>query len=360
MSANEALNALSTTHASNSPAGGDNIGTTLDDELRSNKGNIASAARWEVTATITAASTIPVTAMHKLVPCDGSAGGTVTLTLPTVANAGNGFDVDFIKIGAVNKVIIDGNGAEAVDGGTGITLSAIYGRARLVCNGSKWFSQTPDKSPMTTAGDTVYGGTDGLPTRLAKGGAFQSLHMNAGATAPEWNVGIHRQIAFPSAASEVVFTPVIEDGLYRLTWRLSKNAGGNTNIGLSTSDDAGSNYNNVSGDATTVYWYEVLAGSFVPSGDSTTTLGAPLDYGAGGGASANEGISGFCTVAINVEKTHVQVSVISQGHNSAGNMVNMRSTTHLSAHATGINRIRIAPGANDMTGVILLEEIPLS
>ena len=75
MSANEALNALSTTHASNSPAGGDNIGTTLDDELRSNKGNIASAARWEVTATITAASTIPVTAMHKLVPCDGSAGG---------------------------------------------------------------------------------------------------------------------------------------------------------------------------------------------------------------------------------------------------------------------------------------------
>ena len=140
MSANEALNALSTTHASNTPAGGDNIGTTLDDELRSNKGNIASAARWEVTATITAASTIPVTAMHKLVPCDGSAGGTVTLTLPTVANAGNGFDVDFIKIGAVNKVIIDGNGSEAVNGGTAVTLSAAYGRVRLACNGTKWFA----------------------------------------------------------------------------------------------------------------------------------------------------------------------------------------------------------------------------
>ena len=164
MSANEALNALSTTHASNTPAGGDNIGTTLDDELRSNKGNIASAARWEVTATITAASTIPVTAMHKLVPCDGSAGGTVTLTLPTVANAGNGFDVDFIKIGAVNKVIIDGNGSEAVNGGTAVTLSAAYGRVRLACNGTKWFANHGAGESLTVNrtnyGFSVANGTD--------------------------------------------------------------------------------------------------------------------------------------------------------------------------------------------------------
>ena len=41
-------------------------------------------------------------------------------------------------------------------------------------------------NPMTTAGDIIYGGTDGAPTRLAKGTAAQVLKMNSGATAPEW------------------------------------------------------------------------------------------------------------------------------------------------------------------------------
>jgi len=41
-------------------------------------------------------------------------------------------------------------------------------------------------NPMTTQGDTVFGGASGLPTRLAKGTASQVYTMNAGATAPEW------------------------------------------------------------------------------------------------------------------------------------------------------------------------------
>ncbi|MDD5098894.1 MAG: hypothetical protein PHP35_00935, partial [Candidatus Colwellbacteria bacterium] len=41
-------------------------------------------------------------------------------------------------------------------------------------------------SPMTTAGDIIYGGTAGTGTRLAKGTAGQVLTMNAGATAPIW------------------------------------------------------------------------------------------------------------------------------------------------------------------------------
>lgn len=44
-------------------------------------------------------------------------------------------------------------------------------------------------NPMTTAGDTIYGGTDGEATRLAKGTATQLLAMNSGATAPEWITG---------------------------------------------------------------------------------------------------------------------------------------------------------------------------
>ena len=41
-------------------------------------------------------------------------------------------------------------------------------------------------NPMTTQGDTMYGGASGTPTRLAKGTAAQVLTMNAGATVPEW------------------------------------------------------------------------------------------------------------------------------------------------------------------------------
>lgn len=42
------------------------------------------------------------------------------------------------------------------------------------------------ENPMTTAGDIIYGGADGTPTRLGKGTASQVLKMNSGATAPEW------------------------------------------------------------------------------------------------------------------------------------------------------------------------------
>ena len=41
-------------------------------------------------------------------------------------------------------------------------------------------------NPMTTAGDTIYGGASGVPTRLGIGTAGQVLTVNSGATAPEW------------------------------------------------------------------------------------------------------------------------------------------------------------------------------
>ena len=42
-------------------------------------------------------------------------------------------------------------------------------------------------SPLTTAGDTLYGGTSGAGTRLAIGTAGQVLTVNGGATAPTWS-----------------------------------------------------------------------------------------------------------------------------------------------------------------------------
>lgn len=42
-------------------------------------------------------------------------------------------------------------------------------------------------SPLTTAGDTLYGSTSGAGTRLAIGTAGQVLTVNTGATAPQWS-----------------------------------------------------------------------------------------------------------------------------------------------------------------------------
>ena len=42
-------------------------------------------------------------------------------------------------------------------------------------------------SPLTTAGDTLYGGASGAGTRLAIGPAGQVLTVNSGATAPQWS-----------------------------------------------------------------------------------------------------------------------------------------------------------------------------
>lgn len=41
-------------------------------------------------------------------------------------------------------------------------------------------------NPMTTIGDFIYGGTDGEATRLAIGGALEVLRINAAGTGPEW------------------------------------------------------------------------------------------------------------------------------------------------------------------------------
>lgn len=41
-------------------------------------------------------------------------------------------------------------------------------------------------NPMTTQGDSIYGGASGAPTRLAIGTAGKVWTVNAGATAPEW------------------------------------------------------------------------------------------------------------------------------------------------------------------------------
>jgi hypothetical protein len=74
--------------------------------------------------------------------------------------------------GSITSATWNGNAVAINRGGTGQTTASAAFNAL---------------SPLTTAGDTLYGGTSGAGTRLAIGTAGQVLTVNAGATAPQWS-----------------------------------------------------------------------------------------------------------------------------------------------------------------------------
>jgi hypothetical protein len=62
-----------------------------------------------------------------------------TITLPTAAdNSGRVLSIKKVDSGA-GKVIIDGEGAETIDGATTVTLIARYESITITCNGTAWF-----------------------------------------------------------------------------------------------------------------------------------------------------------------------------------------------------------------------------
>jgi hypothetical protein len=209
MAANEALNALNTTDSSNTPSGSDTIGSTLDDELRSIKANIARSARQESTATQSAAATLAVTTLNKIVPVSGSAGGSTTITLPAAATAKAGFKFTAWKTDSTNNVVLDGNGGETINGATTYTLATQYEAATLVTNGTSWSVESVSQRSPTladdsvttakiadnavtlaklehgTSGDILYYSGSGAPARLAKGSDGQTLALSSGI--PAWS-----------------------------------------------------------------------------------------------------------------------------------------------------------------------------
>jgi len=77
-------------------------------------------------------------------------------------------------------------------------------------------------SPLTTAGDVLYGGTSGAGTRLAIGTAGQVLTVNAGATAPQWSTpttGTVTSVAqsFTGGIISVSGSPITTSGTLALT-----------------------------------------------------------------------------------------------------------------------------------------------
>ena len=106
---------------------------------------------WVIRATLdsdrvlskTAAYTVTLADYDKVILAD-AASAAFTITMPAAATAGDGFRVTIIRINNVssgNDVTIDGNASETINGSTTRILKAQYETARLVCDGSNWYTE---------------------------------------------------------------------------------------------------------------------------------------------------------------------------------------------------------------------------
>ena len=96
------------------------------------------------TSAKTAAYTIALTDHLKIILVDATTAA-VTITLPAVASAGDGFEVDVQKSdSSVNVVTVDGDGTETIDAPGGnrlsVALPSQFDRIKLVCDGTKWYA----------------------------------------------------------------------------------------------------------------------------------------------------------------------------------------------------------------------------
>lgn len=127
---------LSVTLASNSPAGTDVIGSTLDDYIKAQSGFIAQLYAGKK-AYASVSTTYSLLANDGLIEGDATAGAfTVTLT---AAASSLGRVVTIKKIdSSANAVTVDGDGAEAIDGAATYALSSQYDAVTLHCDGVTW------------------------------------------------------------------------------------------------------------------------------------------------------------------------------------------------------------------------------
>lgn len=75
---------------------------------------------------------------NKIILCDASAAA-ITVTLPAVADAGDGFKISFKKMDSgTNTVTLDGYSSETIDGSATYIVASQYEAVVLVCDGSRW------------------------------------------------------------------------------------------------------------------------------------------------------------------------------------------------------------------------------
>ena len=171
MAVNETLSGLSTTAASNTPAGTDSIGTDLDDHLRDIKKNIRFASNNPVQAAKITAYTVLAVDHNTLLQVNATASA-VTVTLLAAATAGDGFRVGVKRLNTATTVTVDGNASETIDASVTSALTTINQLEWYVCDGSKWHIESDyiEVDPLNPNPTTIELG-HATDTTLARVGA---------------------------------------------------------------------------------------------------------------------------------------------------------------------------------------------
>lgn len=134
--------AQSTTGISNKSTGQE-LSAAEFNTLRSTVDNNATDAepRFGIPGSTTAVSTTTYSVLSTdrvVLVDDDTAGGDVTITLPSAATLGDGWAVTIKKEGTTGNITIDPDGSETIDGNSTVTLQHKNGAISVVSDGTNW------------------------------------------------------------------------------------------------------------------------------------------------------------------------------------------------------------------------------
>ncbi len=156
--------------------------------------NVTTLGQLVSTVSKTANYTVLLTDRDKLITCDASSGN-ITLTLPSAATCGSGFNLKIKKTdSSSNSVIVDGNASETIDSATTLTTTQQNAFLEIWCDGTQWWTTQRATSNFITQTVEVFtsSGTFNVPAGVSSvcvqcwgpgggGGATNSASISGGA-----------------------------------------------------------------------------------------------------------------------------------------------------------------------------------
>lgn len=173
--------------------------------------------------------------------------GAVAVTLPAGVNGQTFVILDGKGDAATNNITITPNGAETINGAATLTLAQDRQSVILQYSttGTQWrvlgsyFTTLANAlaNPMTTAGDIIYGGVSGLPTRLAVGATGTVLK---GGTNPSYATIANADVDAAAAIAGTKISPSF--GSQNISNTGTTSTGALTSTGITVTQASGSSH----------------------------------------------------------------------------------------------------------------------
>lgn len=155
----------------------DNNATHYGTNVYAPNGSGTGGAIRHTSTTVTASATAVAGRYYTV----DSTSGSVTMTLPTLAATDDGAEFVFYKLVAANSMIIDGAGAETIEGAANVTRTSRYATVRIRKAGTVWQLVKAEPNTEGVSGASVVGlplvvGLDGLDLVGANTAAWHYRH----------------------------------------------------------------------------------------------------------------------------------------------------------------------------------------